>query len=99
MQQQSKWWAGTWIGLLLVGVMTAVGVDGATAQTRGGRLRYVTTVRQIGPVAYRDPLGAMSPDGTWLATTSGLHLRVQRVAAVRTLRRPAVMPGRRDSAS
>ena len=32
-------------------------------------LHYVTTADQIGPVVYRDPLGAISPDGRWLAYT------------------------------
>jgi Tol biopolymer transport system component len=32
-------------------------------------LRFVTAVEQVGPVAYRDPLGAVSPDGRWLAYT------------------------------
>ena len=56
------------------------------AQTRGrppaelrARLSYVTSIRQLGPVAYRDPLGALSPDGEWLAFTSGRRLAVQRV--------------------
>jgi Tol biopolymer transport system component len=56
------------------------------AQTRGrppaelrARLQYVASVRQPGPVAYRDPLGALSPDGEWLAFTSGRRLAVQRV--------------------
>jgi len=43
----------------------------------GPRLRYVATAAQLGPVAYRDPLGVPSPDGRWLATTIGLHLRVE----------------------
>jgi len=56
------------------------------AQTRGrppaelrARLQYVTSVRQLGPVAYRDPLGALSADGEWLAFTSGRRLAIQRV--------------------
>ena len=31
------------------------------------RLQYVTTAHQAGPVGYRDPVGAVSPDGVWLA--------------------------------
>ena len=41
------------------------------------RLQYVATARQWGPVGYRDPLGVMSPDGTWLAYTSGTRLYLQ----------------------
>ena len=56
------------------------------AQTRGrppselrARIQYLTSVRQLGPVAYRDPLGVLSPDGEWLAFTSGRRLAIQRV--------------------
>lgn len=46
----------------------------------GGRLRFVADARQAGPVGYRDPRGAISPDGMWLAYTSGDRLRLVRVA-------------------
>ena len=32
-------------------------------------LHYLATADQVGPVVYRDPLGAISPDGGWLAYT------------------------------
>ena len=56
-------------------------------QDNQARLQFVTTVRQRGPVGYRDPLGFMSPDAVWLAYTTGTRLRLQRVAggAVRDL--------------
>jgi Tol biopolymer transport system component len=41
------------------------------------RLHYLTTARQLGPVGYRDPLGAISPDGAWLAFSVQQHLYVQ----------------------
>ena len=44
------------------------------------RMRYVTTVNQLGPVAYRIPLGAISPDGQWLAYTAGATLSLQHIA-------------------
>ena len=44
------------------------------------RIRYVTSVSQLGPVAYRVPLGAISPDGQWLAYTAGTTLSLQRLA-------------------
>lgn len=50
---------------------------GQTRSDAPARLRYVATATQLGPVAYRDPLGVPSPDGRWLATTVGLHLRVE----------------------
>ena len=47
----------------------------------------VATVRQFGPVGYRDPLGAISPDGRWLATAAHHVLRIQPLpeGTVRTL--------------
>ena len=66
------------IATLALGVLVALsGVSGAA---QGGRFRYVTTARQLGPVAYRDPLGVPSPDGRWLATHVGLHLWVEPLA-------------------
>ena len=32
---------------------------------------HLATAHQMGPVAYRDPAGAASPDGRWLAFTEG----------------------------
>lgn len=39
-------------------------------------LKYVTTARQLGVVGYRDPAGAISPDGTRFAYTEGRFVRV-----------------------
>lgn len=72
----------------LAGLCGVLGVTAELgAQVRGrapaitrARLQYVATVRQLGPVGYRDPLGALSPDGEWLAFTSGRRLAVRRVA-------------------
>jgi hypothetical protein len=43
------------------------------------RLRYVTTARQKGPVGHRDPIGVLSPDGTWVAYSEGRFLKLQHV--------------------
>ena len=43
------------------------------------RLRYVTTAHQAGPVGFRDPIGAVSPDGVWLAYISNRHLFLHRI--------------------
>jgi Tol biopolymer transport system component len=76
------------LGVALTAAVLAFlsGAPELDAQTRGrppaelrARLQYVTSVRQLGPVAYRDPLGAISPDGEWLAFTSGRRLAIQRV--------------------
>ncbi len=38
---------------------------------------FVASVHQFGPVAYRDPHGALSPDGRWLATAANHILAVR----------------------
>ncbi len=43
------------------------------------RLTWVATARQFGPVSYRDPAGAISPDGKWIAYSEGRFLRVRPV--------------------
>ena len=43
------------------------------------RLTWVATAHQFGPVGYRDPAGAMSPDGQWMAYSEGRFLRVRPV--------------------
>ena len=43
------------------------------------RLEYVATAHQAGPVGFRDPQGAVSPDGKWLAYTSNRHLFLYRI--------------------
>jgi Tol biopolymer transport system component len=40
------------------------------------RLAWVATAHQLGPVGYRDPAGAISPDGRWIAYAEGRFLRV-----------------------
>jgi dipeptidyl aminopeptidase/acylaminoacyl peptidase len=40
------------------------------------RLAYVTTARQLGVVGYRDPVGALSPDGRLVAYSEGRHVRI-----------------------
>ena len=44
------------------------------------RLRFVVEARQLGPVGYRDPVGAISPDGHWVAFASEGRLRLTQVA-------------------
>ncbi len=50
-------------------------------------LAYVTTAHQFGVVGYRDPFGAISPDGTRFAYTEGRFIRVVPIGggAVTTL--------------
>ena len=61
--------------ILLVGVI----LMSSLAASDGPRLHFVATARQFGPVGYRDPAGAMSPDGVWLAYGVGRMLRTQRI--------------------
>src|SRR5215831_8870495 len=43
------------------------------------RLQWIATAHQYGPVSYRDPAGAVSPDGKWIAYSEGRFLRVRPV--------------------
>ena len=43
------------------------------------RLTWIATARQLGPVSYRDPAGAISPDGKWIAYSEGRFLRVRPI--------------------
>lgn len=43
------------------------------------RLRWLATAHQLGPVGYRDPAGAVSPDGNWIAYSEGRFLRVRPI--------------------
>ncbi len=59
-------------GILLLGATTLVALGGCgpnrPEQGATPPLHYLATADQAGPVAYRDPVGAISPDGSWLAT-------------------------------
>jgi len=43
------------------------------------RFAWVGDAHQFGPVGYRDPAGAISPDGQWLAYSEGRFLRVRPI--------------------
>src|SRR5262249_20185109 len=51
----------------------------ANADVSSPRLAWIATAHQLGPVGYRDPAGAISPDGKWIAYSEGRFLRVQPV--------------------
>ena len=63
----------------------AVGCGGADADPPA--LHFLATAEQIGPVAYRDPLGAVSPGGHFLAWTERdrVHVRPLDGGAVRVI--------------
>jgi Tol biopolymer transport system component len=74
----------------LLGILCFPIVAPARAQQPVGqssRLRLVVEAHQLGPVGYRDPVSAMSPDGQWLAYASEGRLQLTHVAggAVRVL--------------
>src|SRR5437588_5395818 len=65
-------------------IVIGAGVLAWTVRHRGSaaepaRLAWVATAHQFGPVGYRDPAGAISPDGKWIAYTEGRFLRVRSV--------------------
>lgn len=68
--------------LVLSAVFLAAGVALWFAPLRApdsgsARLAWVADAHQFGPVGYRDPAGALSPDGRWLAYSEGRFLRVR----------------------
>jgi Tol biopolymer transport system component len=66
---------------LAVLVLAAVAAIAISARRGPGsdrvRIGWVATAHQLGPVGYRDPAGALSPDGRWVAYSEGRFLRVQ----------------------
>jgi len=72
-----------------VGVLLAVAVAGALVLIAAPRftapdddrprLAWVATAHQFGPVGYRDPAGAISPDARWIAYSEGRFLRVRSI--------------------
>src|SRR3954465_7934003 len=53
------------------------------------RLTWAGEAHQFGPVGYRDPAGAISPDGRWLAYSEGRFLRVRPIAGGPLIDMPA----------
>jgi Tol biopolymer transport system component len=65
------------VSLLLAGALALYAAQTRTADAP--RLAWIATAHQFGPVAYRDPVAAISPDGRWVAYSEGRFLRVQAV--------------------
>jgi Tol biopolymer transport system component len=81
--------------VLLVLVVAAVAVaDFALYWRRApdaatdARFVWLATAHQFGPVGYRDPPGAISPDGRWIAYAEGRFLRVVPVGGGPTIDLP-----------
>ncbi len=75
-----------WLVLVtLVGLATvAIGWSRSSADSERDRLTYVTTANQLGVVGYRDPVGAISLDGSRVALTEGRRVfEVLRTGGVR----------------
>src|SRR5947199_3146897 len=67
--------------LLLLAAAAAVVISGrhVPAEARSQQLTWIATAHQYGPVGYRDPAAAISPDGRWVAFSEGRFLRIQPV--------------------
>jgi Tol biopolymer transport system component len=65
-----------WALLLIAGVALFFGLRRAP-EPGTQRLTWVADAHQLGPVGYRDPAGALSPDGHWIAYSEGRFLRVR----------------------
>ena len=65
-------------GVIVAGVSAILFGRQAATPAAGDlpQLSYVTTAHQLGVVGYRDPFGAISPDGTRLAYAEGRFIRV-----------------------
>jgi len=62
---------------LLAGVVAALAWRRAENPVASDTLAWIATAHQRGPVSYRDPAGAISPDGRWIAYSEGRFLRVR----------------------
>jgi Tol biopolymer transport system component len=51
--------------------------DAAASSPGAAGLTWIADAHQLGPVGYRDPAGAISPDGQWIAYSEGRFLRVR----------------------
>jgi Tol biopolymer transport system component len=65
--------------ILFVALASAFVLYLPRAQNADPRLAWVATAHQFGPVGYRDPAGAISPDGKWIAYSEGRFLRVKPI--------------------
>jgi Tol biopolymer transport system component len=66
------------VALVALGAL-AVGVAGRRATTPPRRFAWIADAHQYGPVGYRDPAGAISPDGSLIGYSEGRFLRVRPV--------------------
>jgi len=65
------------VALLAAGVVAFLFVTPRGSAVDTSRMTWVADAHQFGPVGYRDPAGAISPDGRWIAYSEGRFLRVR----------------------
>jgi Tol biopolymer transport system component len=68
------------VALVLVAVVTAFLARRLGEAPKMRPLSWVATAHQFGPVGYRDPVGAISPDGRWIAYSESRFLRIRGVS-------------------
>ena len=68
------------LALLAAGAAVLVLAPRRAPAVDASRLTWIADAHQLGPVGYRDPAGAISPDGRWIAYAEGRALRVRPAA-------------------
>ena len=63
--------------LVIAAAAAVVAVRRGDVSAGAPALTWVAEAHQLGPVGYRDPAGALSPDGKWIAYSEGRFLRVR----------------------
>jgi len=66
-------------------LLALVFVVGCARDPEHVTLTWIADAHQFGPVGYRDPAGAISPDGRWIAYSEGRFLRVRPVGGGPTI--------------
>ena len=67
------------LALLAAGAAAFVFTRRPPVEADLSRMTWVADAHQLGPVGYRDPAGAISPDGRWIAYAEGRFLRVRPI--------------------
>ncbi|OLC40067.1 MAG: hypothetical protein AUH43_27325 [Acidobacteria bacterium 13_1_40CM_65_14] len=67
-----------WLAVLVLIATVAIGLSvRRSSDGEPPHLTWVAIAHQYGPVGYRDPAAAISPDGRWVAYSEGRFLRVR----------------------
>ena len=65
------------VAIAIAAIAVARRRDAAASSPGTTPLTWIADAHQFGPVGYRDPAGAISPDGQWIAYSEGRFLRVR----------------------